>query len=43
LQKIYQKYRINRNPKHYDLGIAFFIKGFKVMGERMVEITGKKD
>jgi hypothetical protein len=42
LKKIYIKYGINRIPRHYDLKEALFIKEIKVMGERMVEITGKK-
>lgn len=41
LKRIYNKYRINRVPKHYDLKNALNIKEVKVMGERMVEVTGK--
>jgi hypothetical protein len=43
LKKIYDKYGINRIPRHYDLKEALFIKEVKIMGERMVEIIGKKD
>lgn len=42
LKEIYNKHRINRVPRHYDLEDALFIKGVKITGERMVEIIGKK-
>ena len=38
-----KKYGINRKPKHYDLKDTLIIKEVKIMGERMVEIVGKKD
>jgi hypothetical protein len=43
LKEIYNKYEINRIPRHYDLQDALFIKEVKIMGERMVEIIGKKN
>ena len=42
LKRIYNKYRINRTPKHYDLKDALIIKEIKVMGERMVDVIGKR-
>jgi hypothetical protein len=43
LKEIYIKYGINRLPRHYDLQKALLTKEVKVMGERMVEIIGKKN
>ena len=43
LKEIYIKYGINRVPRHYDLQNALLTKEVKVMGERIVEITGKKN
>jgi hypothetical protein len=43
LQNIYKKYEIKRIPMYRDLEDALFIRKIKIMGERIVEITGKKN
>jgi len=43
LRKIYHQYGIVRNPRHSDLSEVFLINEVKIMGERMVEILGKRD
>lgn len=42
LTKIYENYQINRIPSHHDLNDALDIKDVKIMGERIVEVVGKK-